>query len=143
MLLEKINALSDESRLFEAEKARRLEEKKEAVEKLKGMNDTLGKLEEEQMKSYEAYRSGSLDRDTFLQQKEARDELVKRLKENISEQENALAETEEKAASLLSRINENRHVSFDRLDRELAEMLIEKIIVDSRRRIEIVWKFKE
>ena len=143
MLQEKMKTLDDESRIFEAEKTRRLEEKKEAAEKLKAMNDTLGKLEEEQMNSYESYRSGSVSRETFLQQKEARDELVKRLKENISEQENALAETEENAALLLSRINENRHVSFDRLDRELAEMLIEKIIVDSRRRIEIVWKFKE
>ena len=136
----------------QAEAGRLNEEKAEQARKrirdaegrLQEMRNSLEKLYADQMDAFEAYKSGMTDRDTFLDQRSAYEQMEGRLQENIQRQMEAIRQMEQDADAVQKAgIHvDAEQVSATQLTKELAETFVDRITIWPGQRLEIRWKFR-
>lgn len=94
------------------------------------------------MASFEAYKDGTTDKKTFLQQKERYDQLESKLKSGIQEQMVVVRTLEQELDSMpdgLAAVDEK--ITVDKLTKELVDTFVEKVIVMPGQLVEVEWKF--
>lgn len=136
----KLGKLEKRQELAEAAGAGKHRRELEARGRLKQMEETIGRLKQDQLRAYEAYRDGSTDRDTFMMQRQTSEEMISRLEDNIAKQETAICRIAEES-STLSWLADIDELSEETLSRELLDALVDRIMIGPQRNIEIIWKF--
>lgn len=95
-----------------------------------------------QMVSFEAYKDGTTDKKTFLQQKERYDQLESNLRSGIQEQMAVVKALEQELDSMPDGlVTADEQVTVDKLTKEVADAFVEKVIVKPGHQVEIEWKF--
>lgn len=116
----------------------------DAQKRLKEMERSLEQLYEDQRESFEAYKAGMTEKDTFLQQKQMYEQLEERLNEKIRMQKEAVEKLEDEADAMPNGLSVSMgEIQADHLTRELTEAFVDKVLVWPGQRIEIRWKFKK
>ncbi len=94
------------------------------------------------MANYEAYREGTLSKEEYLDGKESFAMLQVKADQDISEANIKLKELRKKVTVGLEIFDsKGNEIKLNKLNRELVEQLIERIVVGDDR-IEIEWKFR-
>ena len=96
------------------------------------------------MEAFEAYKDGTTDKDTFLQQKELYDQLEIKLNDGIQKQVAMVRALEKELDAMpegLAVVDET--ITADKLTKELVDTFVEKVILKPERQVEIVWKFQQ
>lgn len=96
------------------------------------------------MEAFEAYKDGTTDKETFLQQKTLYDQLEIKLKEGIQKQTAVVKALEQELDAMPEGLNVvHETITADKLTKELVEAFVEKVILKPERQVEIVWKFRK
>lgn len=98
----------------------------------------------EKINLYEQFRSGMVKQDVFLKEKEQlsrQEEVVRRQIEKVSEQIDMQEEREKNYRCVADLVK--RYGTSETLTEEFMREMVEKVIVDEDKRIEIVWKYRE
>ena len=140
LLKEKINHLTELQELADAERKKQKERQRAAGERLNQMNKSLSRLYQDQINSYEAYRDGRTDKETYLKQKELTETMIAKLKENIARQEEAAAAITAESGKM-HRLDRSIELNGESLDRDLIDLLIDRIIINADKTVEVIWKF--
>lgn len=142
LIQEKVQDIKETSSILEEKNEERQQKIKTAYKNLDKMQETLKRLEDDLMESYEAYKEGFIDRTTYLQQKELSDDMKIKLSENIEKQEGACRKLEEmKALPDNWKVTKGR-IDIQELDKELVDLMIKKVVVNKDNTIEIIWNIK-
>lgn len=72
----------------------------EALRWLKDMERSLNQLYEDQRESFESYKAGMTEKDTFFQQKQVYEQMEERLKNKIRQQKEAVEQLEDEADAM-------------------------------------------
>lgn len=140
LLKEKINHLTEMQELADAGRAKQNERLKAAEERLSCMNQSLDRLYQDQLGSYEAYRDGRTDKETYLKQKDLTEMMIEKLKENASLQEEAAAAIAAECAKA-HWLDRSIELKAESLDKDLINLLIDRIIINADKTVEVIWKF--
>lgn len=98
--------------------------------RLKEMERSLDQLYEDQRESFEAYKAGMTEKDTFLQQKQMYEQLEERLTEKISQQKEAMEKLEDEADAMPDGLSVSvGEIQAEQLTRELTEAFVDKDLV--------------
>lgn len=117
---------------------------RDAQKRLKEMERSLDQLYEDQRESFESYKAGMTEKDTFLQQKQMYEQLEERLNGKIQMQKEAVEKLEDEADAMPNGLSVSMgEIQADRLTRELTEAFVDKVLVWPGQKIEIRWKFKK
>ena len=121
------------------------QEKMDAAEsKLRDLQLSLERLHGDQMEAFEAYKDGTTDKETFLQQKTLYDQLEIKLNEGIHKQTAVVKALEQELDAMPDGLDMvNDAITADKLTKELVEAFVEKVILKPERQVEIVWKFRK
>lgn len=104
----------------------------------------MDQLYEDQRESFEAYKVGMTEKDTFLQQKQMYEQLEEHLNEKIQKQKEAVEKLEDEADAMPDGLSISMgEIQTDTLTREMTEAFVDKILVWPGQKIEIRWKFKK
>ncbi len=96
------------------------------------------------MEVFEAYRDGTTDKETFLQQKKLYDQLETKLNEGIQKQTAVVKALEQELDTMPDGfIVVDETISADKLTKELVDAFVEKVILKPKRQVEIMWKFQK
>lgn len=115
-----------------------------AESRLGDMRLSLERLHGDQMEAFEAYKDGTTDKETFLQQKTLYDQLEIKLNEGIQKQTAVVKALEQELDAMpegLTVVDEI--ITADKLTKELVDTFVEKVILKPERQVEIVWKFQK
>lgn len=116
----------------------------EAQRRLKDMERSLDQLYEDQRESFESYKAGMTEKDTFLQQKQVYEQMEERLKDKIRQQKEAVERLEDEADAMPDGFSADQdEIQADQLTREMTEAFVEKVIVWPGQKLEIRWKTKK
>ena len=120
------------------------QEKMDAAEsKLRDLQLSLERLHGDQMEAFEAYKDGTTDKETFLQQKALYDQLEIKLNDGIQKQTEVVKALEKELDAIpegLAVVDET--ITADKLTKELVDAFVEKVILKPVHQVEIVWKFR-
>ncbi len=117
---------------------------RDAELRLKEMERSLEQLYEDQRESFESYKAGMTEKDTFFQQKKVYEQMEDCLNEKIRQQKEAVGKLEEEVEDMPTGLSASQHeIRVDCLTREMAEDFVEKVIVWPGQKLEIRWKFKK
>ena len=144
-LQKEFNIQAEAKRLNDEKKALVQQKIREAEGRLKEMQNSLERLYADQMASFESYKTGITDKDTFLQQKTVYAQMEGKLQDNIQKQMQAVSRMEQEADAVQAaglQVDEEQ-VTATELTEELVQMFVERITVWPGNKIEIKWKFKE
>ena len=140
LLKEKINHLTELQELADAVRKKQKERQRAAEERLNQMNKSLSRLYQDQINSYEAYRDGRTDKETYLKQKDLTETMIAKLKENAARQEEAAAAIAAESGKMY-RLDRSIELDGESLDRDLIDLLIDRIIINADKTVEVIWKF--
>lgn len=140
LLKKKINHLTELQELADAGRAKHKERQRTAEERLSRMNQSLDRLYQDQLGFYEAYRDGRTDKETYLKQKELTEMMIEKLKENASRQEEAAAAIAAESAKA-HWLDRSIELKAESLDKDLIDLLIDRIIINADKTVEVIWKF--
>ena len=140
LLKEKINHLTELQELADAVRKKQKERQRAAEERLNQMNKSLSRLYQDQINSYEAYRDGRTDKETYLKQKDLTETMIEKLKENAARQEEAAAAIAAECDKM-HRLDRSIELDGESLDRDLIDLLIDRIIINADKTVEVIWKF--
>lgn len=116
----------------------------EAQERLKDMERSLDQLYEDQRESFESYKAGMTEKDTFLQQKQIYEQMEECLKDKIRQQKEAVERLEAEADAMPDGFSADQdEIRADQLTREMTEAFVEKVIVWPGQKLEIKWKIRK
>lgn len=118
----------------------------DAEKKLKGLEDSLERIYEEQKEDYEAFRMGRISREDFLGQKGLREAEEADAVRRIEEQRKVVADIEaldDVDGDVFDGITIGKGgIAFERLTKEIVERFLDKVTVWPGGRMEIGWRFK-
>ena len=115
-----------------------------AESRLGDMRLSLERLHGDQMEAFEAYKDGTTDKETFLQQKTLYDQLEIKLNEGIQKQTAVVKALEQELDAMPDGLDMvNDAITADKLTKELVDTFVEKVILKPERQVKIVWKFKQ
>ena len=101
-------------------------------------------LKGERIRQYEAYAEGKMDKDTYLADKNRLSDKITELQsEKISMQKKDVEKTAEQKEMDKTVSNLEKMVQGDKLTKELADALIDKVYVYDRKHIEVVFRFQD
>ena len=136
--------ISESDSICEERKERQQGKIHDAQKRLKEMERSLEQLYEDQRESFEAYKAGMTEKNTFLQQKQMYEQLEERLNEKIRMQKEAVEKLEDEADAMPNGLSVSMgEIQADHLTRELTEAFVDKVLVWPGQKIEIRWKFKK
>lgn len=116
----------------------------DAQKRLKEMERSLDQLYEDQRESFESYKAGMTEKDTFIQQKQIYEQLEERLNEKIRMQKETVEKLEDEADAMPNGLSVSMgEIQADHLTRELTEAFVDKVLVWPGQKIEIRWKFRK
>lgn len=116
----------------------------EAQRRLKDMEKSLDQLYEDQRESFESFKAGMTEKDTFLQQKQIYEQMEERLKEKIRQQKEAVEQLEDEVDAMPDGFSVDQdEIQADQLTREMTEAFVEKVIVWPGQKLDIRWKTKK
>lgn len=116
----------------------------EAQKCLKDMERSLDQLYEDQRESFESYKAGMTEKDTFLQQKQIYEQMEECLKDKIRQQKEAVERLEDEADAMPDGFSADQdEIRADQLTREMTEAFVEKVIVWPGQKLEIKWKIRK
>lgn len=143
-LQKEIDLKVEAGKILEERKEAQRQKQAEAENRLAEMESSLDRLYEDQRESFESYKAGLTEKETFLQQKSVYEQMEKRLDENIRRQKEAVEWMDDRADSMPEGFSVcSDGIRTDRLTREIALNFVEKVIVWPGKKIEIRWKFGE
>ncbi len=112
--------------------------------KEKYLQASLDRLQGDQMDAFEAYKDGTTDKETFIQQKELYDQLEAKLDDRIWKQSEIVKALEEELDSMPEGLAaDSERISVDKLTKDVVEAFVEKVIVKPGQQVEIRWKFQQ
>lgn len=130
--------------IYEERKERQQGKIHDAQKRLKEMERSLDQLYEDQQESFESYKAGMTEKDTFIQQKQIYEQLEERLNEKIRMQKEAVEKLEDEADAMPNGLSVSMgEIQADHLTRELTEAFVDKVLVWPGQKIEIRWKFRK
>lgn len=109
---------------------------------LRDMEESYQKIDADLFHAYEAYREGLTERETYLQQKETYEEMLARLEEKKKLQCDAIAAMEQESPVPEGWTPDSEFLQIKKLDRQLVELLIRKVVVYKDHTIDVIWNFK-
>ena len=128
--------------MCEMRRAGQQEKLNSAEGRLKELQASLERLHGDQMDAFEAYKDGTTDRETFLQQKEMYDQLEERLNDGIQKQKDLVKTLEKELDSMPEGLAvEEKKIVVDKLTKDVVDAFVEKVIVMPGQQLEIQWKF--
>lgn len=108
------------------------------------MERSLDQLYEDQRESFESYKAGMTEKDTFIQQKQIYEQLEERLNEKIRMHKETVEKLENEADAMPNGLSVSMgEIQADHLTRELTEAFVDKVLVWPGQKIEIRWKFRK
>lgn len=115
------------------------------VEKhLADMENSYERINKDLRDTYESYKLGMTDRETYLEQRKTYEQLLVHMLENIEKQKATVSKMatvdlpEVAGFEMLE-----GQMKLQKLNKEIVDAFVTKIVVYDRERIEIKWKFRD
>ena len=125
------------------EKHEELRKRLHAAEaRLQAMAHTRSKIDQDMFRSYENYRSGLTEKETYLQQKAAYEKMLLQISENERKQEKAIGKLAAQAEELEGKAAAPDLRDYLQLDQAFSDIFIKKITVYADRSIDVSWNFQ-
>ncbi len=110
------------------------------TEQMKQLQAVLAKLRASKVKAYERYKAGTLDRDSYISEKEDTGKQIAKTDARMAELEMALQSSYQKNSQPCSIIESfKRYEEVTELSKEMVDELIDSIYIYGSKKIEIVW----
>lgn len=101
-------------------------------------------IEKDLREAYESYKLGMTDKETYLEQRKAYEQMLASLQENIEKQRAAIAKmTDVDVPEVAGLEMLEGQLKLTGLNREIVNAFVEEIVVYAKDRVEIKWKFKD
>lgn len=113
-----------------------------AKSRLREMRASYEKIDADLFRAYESYREGLTDKETYLQLRDSYEQMLEQLQGNLNRQQEAIDRIESESQLPDGWIPNSRYLQIKKLDRTLAELLIQKVVVYADHTIEVVWNLK-
>ena len=143
LIREKISNRLEMSEILAEEEKKKTRKIELAKKHFRDMQQSYDKIDADLFQSYESYRAGNSERETYLQQKEMYEKMLEQLQKNIECQKEAIDRMTEESSVPDGWNREQKHLQVEKLDRTLVELFIRKIIIYKDHSIEVVWNFKQ
>ena len=135
-----IEVMIDMEQLFDRVKTQSHNDITTLTEQIRQLQAVLSKLKASKVKSYEKYKDGALDRNSYQSQKEDIGKEIAETGDQIAELETALQSCYQENGQPVSIIESfKRYEGFTELSKEMADELIDSIYIYGSETIEIVW----
>ena len=144
MLQQYTDAMVDSRSIIDFKRKQEAERLQNAEKHLADMEHTRELMQKDLRYSYEAYRFGTTNKETYLEQKQMYEQLEQKLQENILIQQDAIkhiADIDVPKAAGLEMLDGK--IQLKKLTREMVDTFIDKIVVYGEKEIEVKWRFKE
>lgn len=141
LLQEEIKEQLDSMSIMKKQAEKQEEQVQSAKKKLSAMANTKRNIESDLLQSYESYKDGIIEKETYLQQKELYEEMLEKIQENERKQTEAIRELENQDNVPKGWMQNGSSIQIEKLNAELVALLIEKVVVYKDKTIEITWKF--
>lgn len=145
MMQAKINVVREENKAKELIRQRLKSQKVDHRQKMKQLQISVSNLNNIKFRNYELYKDGKMTKEDFRREKSELDGQIRELELRISEYELVVENnnTEESGKQDNNILHDFLLCGgpLETLTRQLANELIDKIIVYDSKRFEIVWKF--
>lgn len=108
------------------------------------MENSYERINKDLRDAYESYKLGMTDRETYLEQKKTYEQLLVRMRDNIEKQKtavNKMATVDLPEVAGFEMLE--GQMKLQKLNKEIVDVFVAKIIVYDRERIEIKWKFRD
>jgi DNA invertase Pin-like site-specific DNA recombinase len=134
------SVLIDREELRLAVLSRTGETRSETENAMRAEENAVRLMEESVTKHFTAFVSGKLSKDAFVRKKAIINDAIARKKEELERLRGRLRDVATGKGAVLERLAELKPLlTLERMDKELADLLIEKIIVRGENDMEIVW----
>ena len=142
LIREKIRNRIGMEDVIREEEAKRKGKISEARSRRHSLEESVAKIEADLFHAYEAYREGTTEKETYLEQKETYEQMLERLKENLEKQVQAVERMENESPVPEGWTPDSEYLQIEALDRTIIELLICRVLVYRDYRIEVIWNFK-
>ena len=140
VIQKQIEVMLDIARIIDRVKMRSHNDITSLTEQIRQLQAVLSKLKASKVKAYEKYKDGTLDRDSYRNQKEDIGKEIAETESQIAELEMALQSRYQENGQPISIIESfKRYEGFTELSKEMADELIDSIYIYGSEAIEIVW----
>lgn len=129
---------------MDMQREKQVQRLKMAEKHLLDMENSYERINKDLRDAYESYKLGMTDRETYLEQRKTYEQLLVHMQENIEKQKATV--------SKMSAVDLPEVAGFEilegqmklqKLNKEIVDAFVAKIIVYDRERIEIKWKFRD
>ena len=110
--------------------------------RLRDMQASCDRIDEDLFHAYESYREGTTDRETYLALKKTSEQMLAEMKENLEQQRKAVDLLERESPVPDGWLKDSRYLQIEKLDALIAKLLIRKVIINKDQTIEVIWNFK-
>lgn len=142
MLQQYTDAMVDSRSIIDFQRNKEAERLQNAEKHLADMEHTRELMQEDLRASYEAYRSGTTNKETYLEQKQMYEQLEEKLQENILKQQDAIKHITDLDVPEVAGLEMlDGKIQLKKLTREMVDTFIDKIVVYGEKEIEVKWKF--
>lgn len=134
----------DSRKIVDMQREKQVQRLKMAEKHLLDMENSYERINKDLRDAYESYKLGMTDRETYLEQRKTYEKLLVHMQENIEKQK---ATVSKMAAVDLPEVAGfeilEGQMKPQKLNKEIVDAFVAKIIVYDRERIEIKWKFRD
>ncbi len=134
-----IAAILDMKRIFDRVKTRSHNDITILTEQIRQLQAVLSKLKASKVKTYEKYKDGTLDRDSYTNLKADVSKQIAETDARIEEHEIALQSSYQNSQPCSIIESFKRYEGFAELSKEMVDELIDSIYIYGSEKIEIVW----
>lgn len=138
-----IDKYLDTQKVIEEQRQIKEEQINNAKKRLANMTQSLDKIELDLRNAYESYKAKITDKETYINQKRLYEDMTEKMKNNIQKQMKYISDYEDDTVEMPEGFEMLKEkISIKKLDRELVDTFIEKIVVGEES-VEVIWKFKD
>ncbi|SCP98584.1 recombinase family protein [Anaerobium acetethylicum] len=142
MLQQHADVLVDSREIVDLQRKKNEERLRIAEKHLEDMEHSLVLLQQDLRASYEAYKMEVTDKDTYLEQKKIYEQMMEKMQENIEKQKVAVRQISDMDVPEAAGFEMlDGSMKLTKLNKEMAEVFVDEIVVYDEGRIEIKWKF--
>lgn len=139
-----IDTLVDSKKVMELQRTRQAKRLAQVEKHLADMENSYERINKDLRDAYENYKLGMTDRETYLEQRKTYEQLLVHMQENIEKQK---ATVSKMAAVDLPEVAGfemlEGQMKLQKLNKEIVDAFVAKIIVYDRERVEIKRKFRD
>ena len=143
-LQEYIDMWVDSRNIINAQREKQKKTLKLAEKHLLDMEKSNEKINKDLRDAYESYKLGLTDRETYLEQRKAYEQMILQMQENIEKQKVAVGKMAVADVPKVAGFEMfEGEMKLQKLNKEIVDAFMAEIVVYDRERVEVKWKFRE